>query len=286
MLVVPPTLRPTQRNSDTIAVAQVIARAPWQAARAHIDWNCAVAPARLHASSVFATLAVQSRAGHGHRTVQIDRRPGGDVPTAALAKTDFSAMEALGQFNLGFLVCRLGDHLFLVDQHAADEKFRYEALWRDTRVDTQPLLAPLSLDLGATEELALLERRCTVERVGFRLAVNDLAPPGRRVAVISVPSARGATFGVSDIRELITLLDDDAAHDTPLPKLPKLHTLFASKACRAAVMIGTPLIKTKMTQLLDHLATLLQPWNCPHGRPTTRHLAHVPSLFALHSPAA
>jgi len=125
-----------------------------------------------------------------------------------------------------------------------------------------------------------------VERVGFRLAVNDLAPPGRRVAVISVPSARGTTFGVSDIRELIPLLDDDAAHDTPLPKLPKLHTLFASKACRAAVMIGTPLIKTKMTQLLDHLATLLQPWNCPHGRPTTRHLAHVPSLFALHSPAA
>ncbi|EGB04191.1 hypothetical protein AURANDRAFT_72554 [Aureococcus anophagefferens] len=185
MLVVPPTLRPTQRNSDTIAVAQVIALSPWQAARAHIDWNCAVAPARLHASSVFGTLAVQSRCGHGHRTVQIDRRPGGNVPTAALAKADFSAMEALGQFNLGFLVCRLGDHLFLVDQHAADEKFRYEALWRDTRVDTQPLLAPLSLDLGATEELALLERRCTVERVGFRLAVNDLAPPGRRVAVIS-----------------------------------------------------------------------------------------------------
>ena len=99
---------------------------------------------------------------------------------------------------------------------------------------------------------------------------------------------RGVTFGPPDVRELVTFVSELRHESMPegrcpgaaLPRLPKLHALFASKACRTAVMIGTPLAKTKMTQLLDHLATLIQPWNCPHGRPTTRHLAHVPHLLA------
>jgi DNA mismatch repair protein PMS2 len=34
----------------------------------------------------------------------------------------------VGQFNLGFIVARLGRELFIVDQHASDEKATFERL--------------------------------------------------------------------------------------------------------------------------------------------------------------
>jgi DNA mismatch repair protein PMS2 len=49
-------------------------------------------------------------------------------------------------------------------------------------------------------------------------------------------------------------------------------------------MIGTALDAAKMSGLTRQLATLDQPWNCPHGRPTLRHLV---DLFRLaETPAA
>ena len=50
------------------------------------------------------------------------------------------------------------------------------------------------------------------------------------------------------------------------------------RACRSAVMIGTALEPAKMRTLVSQLARLDQPWNCPHGRPTLRHLVSLDAL--------
>ena len=199
---------------------------------------------------------------------------------AVMSKSDFTQMEVLGQFNLGFLICKFARHLFIVDQHAADEKFRYEHNWRNTKIRTQPLLAPLILNLSAADELFLIEKREVFERNAFVLTVDENAQAGSRVKVSGVPSAKGITFGTKDIHEFIALLAEfkDVARDEDLPRFPKLHSLFASKACRSAVMIGTALALPGMKKLLDQLATLDGPWSCPHGRPTIRHLSLIHSL--------
>jgi DNA mismatch repair protein PMS2 len=49
-------------------------------------------------------------------------------------------MEVLGQFNRGFIVAKLKDDLFLIDQHAADEKCNYETLQKTTIINSQRLL--------------------------------------------------------------------------------------------------------------------------------------------------
>ena len=43
-------------------------------------------------------------------------------------------------------------------------------------------------------------------------------------------------------------------------------------------MIGTALEPAKMKSLIAQLARLDQPWNCPHGRPTLRHLVSLADL--------
>lgn len=40
-------------------------------------------------------------------------------------------------------------------------------------------------------------------------------------------------------------------------------------------MVGHALDNKTMIQIVRHLSTMLQPWNCPHGRPTLRHLCDL-----------
>ncbi|XP_065321272.1 uncharacterized protein LOC135928745 [Gordionus sp. m RMFG-2023] len=44
----------------------------------------------------------------------------------SINKSTLEQMEILGQFNLGFIITKLGNDLYIVDQHASDEKFNYE----------------------------------------------------------------------------------------------------------------------------------------------------------------
>lgn len=67
----------------------------------------------------------------------------------------------------------------------------------------------------------------------------------------------------SDISKLSTL------------KLPKLVSLFASRACRTSVMVGTTLSTSEMSKIVTNLSTIDQPWNCPHGRPTLQYLVDI-----------
>lgn len=41
------------------------------------------------------------------------------------------------------------------------------------------------------------------------------------------------------------------------------------------VMIGTALSVAEMKKLLVHMGEIEHPWNCPHGRPTMRHLINL-----------
>jgi DNA mismatch repair protein PMS2 len=104
-------------------------------------------------------------------------------------------MSVCGQFNLGFIIARLDSDLFIVDQHASDEKFNFERLARTTVLNKQPLLNPLGLDLTAAEEVTCQEHREAFRRNGFELVEAEDAPAGRRFRLAAVPFSKNITFG-------------------------------------------------------------------------------------------
>lgn len=58
-----------------------------------------------------------------------------------ISKPDFARMQVLGQFNLGFMITCLDDQdLYIIDQHASDEKYNFETLQRTTQIKGQRLL--------------------------------------------------------------------------------------------------------------------------------------------------
>ncbi|CAH3183450.1 unnamed protein product [Porites lobata] len=58
-----------------------------------------------------------------------------------ISKDMFKHMEILGQFNLGFIIAKLDNDLFIIDQHASDEKFNQDQE-RNTTIKSQRLIVP------------------------------------------------------------------------------------------------------------------------------------------------
>lgn len=222
-------------------------------------------------------------------------------------------MRVIGQFNLGFMIAELHGDLFLLDQHACDEKYRwptchyflvfakyfplefsirFETLQLTTIIHRQKLLCPIYLHASPNYELIISENIDIFEAAGFGIDVIPDGDPGSRVRLTALPYSKSTQFDHNDVLELASLLSD--ADDTGLAstlllknsentsqsrvKSPKLMAMFASRACRSAVMIGTALNATQMKNIINNLATIDQPWNCPHGRPTMRHLEDLNSV--------
>ncbi|KAI5920247.1 hypothetical protein F4810DRAFT_683997 [Camillea tinctor] len=223
-------------------------------------------------------------------TDKLDADDAEEKLSLTISKTDFGKMKIIGQFNLGFILALraagLGssqaedqhardDELFIIDQHATDEKYNFERLQASTVVQSQRLVQPKALELTALEEEVIRENIDALETNGFMVSFDDSGyqPVGSRCQLLSLPLSRETTFSLADLEELVSLLTDHGSSSAnTVPRPSKVRKMFAMRACRSSVMIGKPLSNKQMEKLVRHMGELDKPWNCPHGRPTMRHL--------------
>ncbi|KAL7682364.1 putative ribosomal protein S5 domain 2-type [Plasmopara halstedii] len=213
----------------------------------------------------------------GANMLSVDNEAAAAALQRVIKKDDFKRMKVLGQFNLGFIIAKLDNDLFIIDQHASDEKYNYETLQQTTVIHQQPLVRPLMLEMTAGEELIILDHLNVFAKNGFTFLVNKAAPATKKLKLVSLPFTKHTQFDSEDIRELVSLLIDAPLNPDSI-RLPKLMATFASRACRSSIMIGTALHKEDMQKIVRNLSELDQPWNCPHGRPTLRHLVDLTHL--------
>ncbi|OJA08194.1 hypothetical protein AZE42_12840 [Rhizopogon vesiculosus] len=64
----------------------------------------------------------------------------------------------------------------------------------------------------------------------------------------------------------------------------KARAMFAMRACRKSIMIGKALSANRMTSIIQHMSTMDQPWNCPHGQPMMRHARYTIGYHQLMHP--
>lgn len=237
------------------------------------------------------------------RTAGVDSAEAADAEEAlsrVITKVDFSSMEVVGQFNLGFIIVRRrssgSDHavpntqacpmddLFIVDQHAADEKYNFETLQQTTKIDSQALISPRPLELTASDELLALENIEILRQNGFEIDTGgnpeDQFECRQRLRLVAQPVSKTTVFDMKDLEELLHLLRDQPQGQ--MVRCSKARAMFASRACRKSVMVGMPLKLQQMVAIVRHMGTMDQPWNCPHGRPTMRHLSDISRLGRNH----
>lgn len=214
-----------------------------------------------------------------------------DRLSLTVSKGDFARMRIIGQFNLGFILAarpaasptgnfatardlsRASDELFIIDQHASDEKYNFERLQAETIVQNQRLVHPRHLDLTAVEEEIILNHPDALVKNGFLVSTDESGdtPVGQRCSLTSIPMSKEVVFNHLDLEELLSLLADYSG-GSDIPRPSKVRRMFAMRACRSSIMVGKSLSMSKMEKVVRNLGGLDKPWNCPHGRPTMRHL--------------
>lgn len=199
--------------------------------------------------------------------------------TLTVKKEDFKKMKVVGQFNLGFIIVtrKIKDKydLFIVDQHASDEKFNFETLQKTTVFKSQKLIVPQKVDLNVIDELVVLDNLDIFTKNGFKIKVTEDAEADEKIQLISLPVSKRTNFDINDFHELIHLIKESGGLSKNSIRCSKIRSMFAMRACRSSVMIGKPLNKKTMSKIVEHLSELHKPWNCPHGRPTMRHLIEL-----------
>ncbi|KRY33412.1 Serine palmitoyltransferase 1, partial [Trichinella spiralis] len=185
-----------------------------------------------------------------------------------LTRDMFAEMHVIGQFNCGFILTRLDDDLFILDQHASDEKRTFETMRRSTVVQSQLLVHPICSNLTPFDRHVILENLETFKNLGYTF---QFPPEGsdEPVKIVSLPVCHGQIFDQRDFDEMISKLSQFPGN---LCMPTKIRSILASRACRKSVMIGTALSMEEMQQIVERLSSIEHPWNCPHGRPTVEFL--------------
>ena len=187
-------------------------------------------------------------------------------------KDIFLNCRIIGQYLKTYILLEYEGELAVIDQHAAHERIKYEAICEaldraDAKLTVSPMLLPVTVRMSAAEKLWLDDNIDAFTSIGFE--IDDFGPD--TVAVRAVPSA----LSEADPEDLILGGVRAAMSSKGTPKDVFRTEAVDTMACKAAVKANHALSEQEIRGLLTSLAALKNPSTCPHGRPVviriTRH---------------
>lgn len=179
------------------------------------------------------------------------------TPTERLPK-----LYPIGQMHATYILAQNEKGLYIIDQHAAQERIKYE-FYREkigeVARELQDLLVPIVLEFSTDEYVRLEEQKQKLEEVGV-----FLEPFGQNSYIIrSHPNWFPKDQEEETLREII----DEALH-APSISIHKLREDTAiMMSCKKSIKANHYLTKEDMEALLDTLREASDPFTCPHGRP-------------------
>ena len=153
--------------------------------------------------------------------------------------------------------------MYLLDQHAAQERINYEYYkeqFSHLDLTMQPLIVPLQLEYPMSEFLVLQERKDLLEQVGIHLEVFGEHGYILRSLPLWMKKIDENVFVDEMIQEVLT--------KNHLNVVDLQEHAIATLSCKASLKANTYLSLSDMQSIFDHLMCCDNPYVCPHGRPT------------------
>lgn len=172
-------------------------------------------------------------------------------------------LRVIGQFHGCYILAEGDKGLYIIDQHAAQERYHYEVI-RDKILkgenDTQPLLLPITVETNVAAITQLEELNEAMAQIGIHLeSFGD-----QTVVVRELPAWMEQIDEAGFIRDMIDVWEKDK--EVSLLKFRK-HAI-ATMACHSSIRFNRVLTMDEMKRVIDDLKKCEQPFHCPHGRPT------------------
>ena len=237
-------------------------------------------PQRLYGGTPSWRSNTQSSLGLGEvQALYAPERPIPAAPSAAAAPAalpapaplpegDWPLGRAIAQIQGVYVLAENAQGLVIVDMHAAHERVVYERLKAalgEARIETQPLLIPVTFAATPTEIATAEAQAETLHKLGL-----DLSPLSSQVLALR---SRPALLSGGDVVELARgvlaeLAQFDASHAIERAQ----HEILATMACHGAVRANRQLTLDEMNALLRDMERTERADQCNHGRPTWRQL--------------
>ncbi|ARI77428.1 DNA mismatch repair endonuclease MutL [Halobacillus mangrovi] len=171
-------------------------------------------------------------------------------------------MYPIGQLHGTYILAQNEEGMYIVDQHAAQERIKYE-FFRDKLAEVdhevQELLVPMTFDFSRQEALRIEEYKEELEKVGL-----FFEPFGDNSFIVrSHPQWFPKGFEEEVIYEMIDQLTNKERID--ILKLREEAAILMS--CKRSIKANHYLNQSDMFQLLEDLRKSTDPFTCPHGRP-------------------
>ena len=166
----------------------------------------------------------------------------------------------IGEAFKTYILVEQGKKLLIIDKHAAHERMLFEKFKANRDgIETQMLLAPVTVTLSKEEYSAVLDNLDLLEKAGYH--VEDFG--GGMVIVNECPTA----VADADLAEVIMELAGHLVTGQKELVPEKLDWIYHSTACRAAIKAGDRTTDYELNRFVESLLNNPDIRYCPHGRP-------------------
>ena len=166
----------------------------------------------------------------------------------------------LGEVADCFIIAKKGQDLYIIDQHAAHERIRYDTFChRVEHMPSQQLLTAEFVEVDPEDMILLTERQDVFNDLGYTYSVAG--PSTLRVE--EVPCDLKSSDIADSLQDICRLLHENDVADKAVLR----HRSLAYLSCHGAVKAGDRLNIRQMKQLIEDLFHTEKPYVCPHGRP-------------------
>lgn len=166
----------------------------------------------------------------------------------------------LGEVADCFIIAKKGQDLYIIDQHAAHERIRYDTFChRVEHMPSQQLLTAEFVEVDPEDMILLTERQDVFNDLGYTYSVAG--PSTLRVE--EVPCDLKTSDIADSLQDICRLLHENDVADKAVLR----HRSLAYLSCHGAVKAGDRLNIRQMKQLIEDLFHTEKPYVCPHGRP-------------------
>lgn len=166
----------------------------------------------------------------------------------------------LAQLAGSYILYERNRNLYIVDQHAAHERIRYETLLNAPSRQARQLVIPQTVSL-TPHQIGLVEQ-LSEELAGAGFQFESFG--GSCVVLREVPIELSFSNPEAAFAELLELTENNIGTFKDLR-----NAFMFSLACKTAVKAGQILSLEEMQAIIQGLSRCREPLTCPHGRPTT-----------------
>ena len=172
-------------------------------------------------------------------------------------------LRVIGQFHNNYIIAEGEKGLYIIDQHAAQERYHYEEIRKQILAGvtkTQPLLIPITIESTMSAVSQVDDINSLLGQLGIHLDVFGNTTFVCRELPVWMKDIKEEEF----LQDMIDIWEKDK--EICLEKLRK-HAI-STMACHSSIRFNRSLTLEEMKQVIKDLEKCEQPFHCPHGRPT------------------